>query len=70
MKTLKISPVGLLFICASLACLGLNLVSGITSFYGAIGCLAVYALGKTFFSPNFGMVTDRFGIQWMVMQES
>ena len=23
-------------------------------------------LGKTFFSPRFGMVTDRFGVQWMV----
>jgi PhnB protein len=24
-------------------------------------------LTKTFFSPAFGMVTDRFGIGWMVM---
>lgn len=24
-------------------------------------------LGKTFFSPCFGMVTDRFGVGWMVM---
>jgi PhnB protein len=23
-------------------------------------------LGKTFFSPAFGMVTDKFGIHWMV----
>ncbi len=23
-------------------------------------------LGKTFFSPQFGMVTDRFGVLWMV----
>jgi PhnB protein len=23
-------------------------------------------LGKTFWSPCFGMVTDRFGVQWMV----
>lgn len=24
-------------------------------------------LGKTFFSPSFGMVADRFGIGWMVL---
>jgi PhnB protein len=23
-------------------------------------------LGKTFFSPSFGMVADRFGVIWMV----
>jgi PhnB protein len=23
-------------------------------------------LGKTFFSPSFGMVADRFGVSWMV----
>jgi len=23
-------------------------------------------LGKTFFSPSFGMLTDRFGVSWMV----
>jgi PhnB protein len=26
-------------------------------------------LGETFFSPAFGMCTDRFGIPWMVMVE-
>jgi PhnB protein len=25
------------------------------------------ALGKTFFSPRFGMLTDRFGVSWMVL---
>jgi PhnB protein len=24
-------------------------------------------LGKTFFSPSFGMVADRFGIMWMLL---
>jgi PhnB protein len=24
-------------------------------------------LGKTFFSPRFGMLTDRFGLAWMVL---
>ncbi|MCI2807325.1 VOC family protein [Eoetvoesiella caeni] len=27
-------------------------------------------LAKTFFSPSFGMVADRFGVLWMVMAES
>jgi PhnB protein len=26
-------------------------------------------LGKTFFSPRFGMVADRFGVSWMVYME-
>ena len=25
------------------------------------------AAGKTFFSPRFGMVADRFGVSWMVL---
>jgi PhnB protein len=24
-------------------------------------------LAKTFFSPRFGMVADRFGVSWMVI---
>jgi PhnB protein len=27
-------------------------------------------LTKTFFSPRFGMVTDRFGVSWMVLVRS
>lgn len=26
-------------------------------------------LGKTFFSPRFGMTADKFGVQWMVIVE-
>ncbi len=60
-KNLKISPVGLLFICAVLGAVGLNLVSGITSFGGALLALSVYALGKTFFWPTMlAVVGDRF----------
>jgi MFS family permease len=60
-KSLKISPVGLLFICSILACIGLNMVSGINTFMGAILALSVYALGKTFFWPTMlAVVSDRF----------
>ncbi|MFM7213856.1 MAG: hypothetical protein ACKO3H_03145, partial [Verrucomicrobiota bacterium] len=60
-KSLKISPIGLLFICAVLACIGLNMVSGITTFVGAMIALSVYAFGKTFFWPTMLAVTsDRF----------
>jgi PhnB protein len=27
-------------------------------------------LAKTFFSPRFGMVADRFGVTWMVIAAS
>ena len=33
----------------------------------AEGGQAQMPLGKTFFSPRFGMVTDRFGVSWMVI---
>ena len=60
-KKMRISPVGLLFICASLACIGLNLVSMIETFVGAMLALAVYALGKTFFWPTMlAVASDRF----------
>jgi PhnB protein len=32
------------------------------------GGQVVMPLGKTFFSPLFGMVTDRYGVLWMVIQ--
>ncbi|MEY3895715.1 MAG: hypothetical protein RLZZ214_1235 [Verrucomicrobiota bacterium] len=58
---LKISPIGLLSICAVLAVIGLNMVSSITTFTGALVALSVYALGKTFFWPTMlAVVGDRF----------
>lgn len=60
-KNLKISPVGLLLICAILGAVGLQLVSGIATFMGAIVALSVYAVGKTFFWPTMlAVVGDRF----------
>lgn len=35
----------------------------------ADGGRVIMPLGKTFWSPRFGMVTDRFGVQWMVSQD-
>ena len=60
-KRIGLSPVGILLICAILACVGLNLTSGIAAFGGAMGALAVYAVGKTFFWPTMlAVVSDRF----------
>lgn len=60
-KNLKLSPIGLLCVCAILASIGLNLVSGIQTFIGAILALSVYALGKTFFWPTMlAVIGDRF----------
>ena len=60
-RNLKISPVGLLFICASTACVGLLLVSGVNTFFFALLALTVYAAGKTFFWPTMlAVAADRF----------
>ena len=60
-RTLKVSPVGLLFICAALACVGLNLASGMATFGAALVALGIYAVGKTFFWPTMlAVVGDRF----------
>lgn len=60
-KNLGLSPIGLLFICAILACVGLNLAAGIQTFMGAMVALTIYALGKTFFWPTMlAVASDRF----------
>lgn len=60
-KRLGLSPVGILLVCSVLACIGLNLVSGITTFAGAMLALSVYAIGKTFFWPTMlAVASDRF----------
>ncbi len=60
-KRIGLSPVGILLVCSVLACVGLNLASGIQTFVGAILALTVYAVGKTFFWPTMLAVTsDRF----------
>jgi PhnB protein len=35
----------------------------------ADGGTVIQPLIKTFFSPSFGMATDRFGVGWMVIVE-
>ena len=60
-KRLGISPVGILLICAVLACIGLNLTSMVDSFGMALLALTVYAVGKTFFWPTMlAIASDRF----------
>lgn len=60
-KKLGLSPVAILLVSAILACVGLNLTSGINTFAGALLALTVYGIGKTFFWPTMLAVTsDRF----------
>jgi MFS family permease len=60
-KRIGLSPLGILLTCAILACIGLNLTSGIASFGGAMLALTVYAVGKTFFWPTMlAVASDRF----------
>jgi hypothetical protein len=60
-KKLGISPVGILLICAILACLGLNLTSMVNSFGLALLALTIYGIGKTFFWPTMlAVASDRF----------
>ncbi len=60
-KKLKLSPVGILLVCAILAYVGLNMAANIQTFAGALVALGVYAVGKTFFWPTMlAVVGDRF----------
>jgi len=60
-KTFKLSPIGLLLVCAVLGYIGLNLASGMQSFTMALVALGIYAVGKTFFWPTMlAVVGDRF----------
>jgi hypothetical protein len=57
----KISPLGLLFISAVLATLGLYTLGGVGSTAAAIVALTIYGLGKTFFWPTMlAVVSERF----------
>ena len=60
-KKIGLSPITILFASAILACVGLNLASGIQTFAGAFLALTVYAVGKTFFWPTMlAVASDRF----------
>jgi MFS family permease len=60
-RNLKLSPVGLLLVCSILACLGLYLASGMTTFAMALVAMGIYAVGKTFFWPTMlAIASDRF----------
>jgi len=60
-KRLGLSPIGILLVCAVLACLGLNLTSRVETFGMALLALTVYGIGKTFFWPTMlAVASDRF----------
>ncbi|MFM8570551.1 MAG: MFS transporter [Pirellula sp.] len=60
-STLKLKPIALLLVCSIIACIGLNLASGMTSFAMALVALGIYAVGKTFFWPTMlAVVGDRY----------
>jgi MFS family permease len=60
-KKIGLSPVGILVVCAVLACGGLLLTSQITTFVVALLAGAVYGVGKTFFWPTMlAVASDRF----------
>jgi len=48
--------------------LGVNTESEADKYFNALtqGGQVIMPLSKTFWSPRFGMVTDKFGVMWMV----
>lgn len=54
--------------------LSLTVPDGATAdrMFGALaeGGQVTMPLGKTFWSPRFGMLTDRFGVNWMINQDA
>ena len=57
----KISPLGLLFVSAVLAAIGLFVLGGVGSTMAALLALTIYGLGKTFFWPTMlAVVSERF----------
>jgi MFS family permease len=60
-KKMGISPIGILLICAVLACVGLLLAANMKTFTVALVALGIYAVGKTFFWPTMlAVASDRF----------
>jgi MFS family permease len=58
---LKLSPVGLLLACSILAFVGLKMSANMTTFWGAMAALGIYAVGKTFFWPTMlAVASDRY----------
>jgi hypothetical protein len=59
-KKMGLSPIGILLVCAVLACVGLNLTSASNGFVMALLALTVYGFGKTFFWPTMlGVVSEQ-----------
>jgi len=48
--------------------LGVNTEAEAEKFFNALaqGGQVIMALSKTFWSPRFGMLTDKFGVMWMI----
>lgn len=60
-ENFKLSPIGLLLVSSIIACIGLNLASGMDSIAMAFVALGIYAVGKSFFWPTMlAVASDRF----------